>query len=137
MLYGGNKGFLSYQILKIFNMARKISGGRYKSLRKKKLIETPGKPRHTKLGKDKTKIMKGRGGILKRVSLASENALVLDPKTKKSKKVKIKGVVKSLANRYFKSIMVKGTIIDTELGKARITNRPGQEGTISAILIEE
>jgi len=30
--------------------------------------------------------------------------------------------------------MTKGTVIDTDLGKARITSRPGQEGTIQVEL---
>lgn len=31
--------------------------------------------------------------------------------------------------------MNKGAIIETKIGKARITSRPGQSGTINAILI--
>lgn len=118
-------------------MVRKITGGRYIPLRKKKLTEATGNPRLTNLGKTKQKLLKTRGGGTKKVLLTAESVLVLDPKTKKSKKVGIKAVVRSPANRYFKTKMVKGTIIDTELGKARITNRPGQEGSISAIIVEE
>jgi ribosomal protein S8E len=32
--------------------------------------------------------------------------------------------------------MTKGTIVDTEIGKVRITNRPSQEGTINGILLK-
>ena len=31
---------------------------------------------------------------------------------------------------------MKGAIIETSAGKARITNRPSQEGQINAVLIE-
>ncbi|MFC1686173.1 30S ribosomal protein S8e [Nanoarchaeota archaeon] len=118
-------------------MARKITGGRYIPLRKKKLTEVPGKPRLTTLAKDKHKLLKTRGGKSKMVLLTSESVIVMDPKTKKMKKAKITEIVRSPANRYFKTQMVKGTIIKTDLGKARITSRPGQEGSISAVLVEE
>ncbi len=120
-----------------FFMARKISGGRCKSLRKKKLSEIAGKPRLTNLGKEKQKVMRGHGGKEKNVLLAAESAFVLDPKTKKIAKSKINSVLRSPANRYFKTQMVKGTIIDTGLGKAKVTNRPGQEGSVSAVLVSE
>ena len=118
-------------------MVRKISGGKYVPLRKKKLSEIPGRPRLTSLGKEKKKGIRIRGGDAKIVLLTSDNVLVTDPKNNTTKKVKIKSVVRSPANRYFKNIMVKGTIIETEAGKARITNRPGQEGAIAAVLISE
>ncbi|MDE1874214.1 MAG: 30S ribosomal protein S8e [Candidatus Micrarchaeota archaeon] len=54
------------------------------------------------------------------------------------KKAKITGVVESNDNRNFArlAIITKGAVINTELGKARVTNRPGQEGGINAMLIE-
>ena len=118
-------------------MVRKISGGKYIPLRKKKLSEHLGKPRHTTLGKDKKKEIRMSGGKMKTVMLFSETAFVTDPKSKKTQKSKIKSVVKTPANRYFKNIIVKGTIIETEAGKARVTNRPGQEGNIAAVLVSE
>ena|SRR5208283_3338551 len=54
------------------------------------------------------------------------------------KKVKIKGVLESKDNRNFarQNIITKGTIINTEEGKAQVINRPGREGSINARLIE-
>lgn len=54
------------------------------------------------------------------------------------KKVKIKGVLESKDNRNFarQNIITKGTVINTEMGKARVTNRPGREGGVNAILLE-
>lgn len=55
------------------------------------------------------------------------------------KKVKIKSVLESGDNRNFarQNIITKGTVISTELGKARVTNRPGREGVVNAKLIVE
>ena len=117
---------------------RKITGGKYKILRKSKKYELSGNVRKVKLGKTKQKIMRGLGGNLKTVLLSSNYANVLDPTTKKTKKVMIKNVLETPANRFLarQNILNKSAIIETELGKARITNRPSQEGSVNAILIK-
>jgi len=63
----------------------------------------------------------------------------MDPKTKKAKNVKIANVLETPANRFLarQNILVKSAIIETELGKARITNRPSQEGMVQAVLTDE
>lgn len=116
---------------------RKITGGKYKKSRKKKLYELPGTSRVVKLGKDKSKFIRTRGGALKRVSLSGETANIMVKG--KAKKAKIKNVLETPSNRFFarQNVLVKGAIILTDLGKARITNRPSQEGFINAILLPE
>jgi len=118
---------------------RKITGGKYKKFKKKKKYELPGIERKVKLGKNKKKILKIMGGNKKTVLLSSEFVNILNPETKKSKKVKIKNVLETPSNRFLarQNILVKSAIIETELGKARITNRPSQEGMIQGILIKE
>ncbi len=55
------------------------------------------------------------------------------------KKTVIKGVLESKNNRNFarQNIITKGTIINTDIGKAVVTNRPGREGTVNARLLDE
>ncbi len=80
--------------------------------------------------------VRGRGGAVRPVLKHTAFANVL---TKQGyKKAKITGVEESKDNRNFArlGIMTKGTVINTELGKARIINRPGQEGSINAVLME-
>ena len=50
-----------YQLL-YMNKGRKISGGRYIRSRKKKLNEIAGQKRTVKLGEEKRKSKKGKGG---------------------------------------------------------------------------
>ncbi len=116
---------------------RKISGGKYHRRRKKRLHERPGQPRTVKIGPEKRKILKGKGGNKKVVLLMSDTANVKD-KTGKTKNVKIKNVLETPSNRFLarQNILVKSAIIETDLGKARITNRPSQEGNVQAVLIE-
>lgn len=118
---------------------RKISGGRYKKQRKKKFYEKKGEVRIVKLAPLKRKKIRIRGGKTKIVMLSANEANVLDKKTKKSKKVKIKNVLETPSNRFLarQNILLKGAIVDTELGKAKITNRPSQEGSVQAVLLEE
>lgn len=117
---------------------RKISGGRYRDYRKKRLYELGNLPRLTKLGEKRLKIIKSKFGKKKKVLLQADMANVYNPKTKKYSKSKIITIIESSANRHFvrRNIMTKGTMIKTEIGNARITSRPGQEPLINAVLIE-
>ena len=66
-------------------------------------------------------------------------AYVIDQKTSKTIKAEIKSVVGNPANLNYirRNILNKGAIIETNLGKARVTSRPGQTGTVNAILMLE
>ncbi len=116
---------------------KKVSGGRYKYRAKKK--KNLGRlPVNTKLGKRKLKKVRGRSGIEKQKLLNEETANVYNPKTKKYSKLKILNIIDNKANRHFvrRNIITKGAIIKTEKGNARVNSRPGQEGSINAVLVE-
>lgn len=119
------------------NKGRKISGGRYHANRKSKKYELAGIPRIVKLRPGKAKIAREMGGKKRTILLSADIANVIDKKGK-GKKAKIINVTETKANRFWarENRLIKGAIIDTEAGKAKITNRPGQEGTINAVLIE-
>lgn len=116
---------------------KKLSGGLYKPYRKTKVCELLSYPILTKSGNTKLKKMRTRGGHTKIKMLRAEYVNVFDKKEGKHKKVMIKAVLENPANRHFvrKNIINKGAIVDTELGKARITSKPGQEGSLNAVLI--
>ncbi len=116
---------------------RKVSGSRYIDYRKKKLRDLGRDPTSTKVGKQRIRTMRVRAGTLKSVLLGAEFVNVYDSKAKKYKKVKIKAVLENSANRHFvrRNILNKGAIIDTELGKAKVTSRPGQEAVVNAVLV--
>ena len=91
----------------------------------------------TLIGKRRAKSVRTRSAYRKVSVLAADTANLFDPKTKKYGQAKIKTVVENPANRHFirRNIMTKGTVIDTNKGKARITSRPWQDGAINAVLI--
>ena len=117
---------------------RKPSGGRYKQKgRKEKVNELGREPALTHIQKRRAKYVRTRSAYRKVRVLAADTVNLFDPKAKKYGQAKIKTVVENPANRHFirRNIMTKGTVIDTDKGKARITSRPGQDGTINAVLI--
>ena len=119
------------------NKGRKITGGKYVKNRKKKPYEIAGQRRVVKLNADKRKKQRTRGGKEKIVMLSAKTINILT-KDKKTKKAEIKNVLETPSNRFLarQNIITKGTIVDTTLGKAKITNRPTQEGVLNGILIE-
>lgn len=118
---------------------RSPAGSKYKDHRKKKQFELGRAPALTKIAEKKLKKVRIIGGNTKQLLLSSDVANVHDQITKKTFKSKIKGVLENPANRHYvrRSILTKGTVIETEKGKAKVTSRPGQEGTVNAILIKE
>ena len=121
----------------VTNKGRKISGGKYIQNRKKKPYEIKGQKRIVKIGEEKRKTKRTRGGNKKTFLLKTNfiNVLVKG----KMQKTGIKNVLETPSNRFLarQNVLTKGTIVETEFGKVKITNRPSQEGIINGILLEE
>lgn len=117
---------------------RSYTGAKLSIGRKKKLYEIGGQPTLTRVGGRKVKRLRTLGGNSKDKLLREDTVNVFNPSKKKAEKAKIKTVVDNKANRNFirRNILTKGTIVDTDKGKVRITNRPGQEGGINGVVAE-
>ena len=119
--------------------SRSKTGRRIRYARGKRKFEIGRAPHLTIIGKDTRKKIRTRGKNQK-IQLKTTNiAYILDPKTNKTTKTDIVTVKENAANIHYvrRNIMNKGAIIETKIGKARITSRPGQCGTINAILISK
>ena len=116
---------------------KKVSGGKYIKSRKKKFYELAGQKRTVKLGEEKRKMQRVRGGNRK-IFLLRAKFINVQTKDKKNKKAEIKNVLETPSNRFLsrQNVLTKGTIVETDLGKVKIINRPSQEGIINGILIE-
>lgn len=118
------------------NRGKKITGGKYIKNRKKKLYEMQGQKKNVRLGDDKRKSRKVRGGNIKTFLL---KAKTINVQLKgKSKKAEIKNVLETPSNKFLarQNIITKGTIVETDMGKVKITSRPTQEGILNGILVE-
>ncbi len=120
---------------------KKVTGGKKRRHVKVKRKYWMGRfPINTTLAeKEKRKLQRVRGGNYKVKLRYATYANVVNQKTGEVKKVKILRVVETPANRELArhGIIVKGTIIETELGPAVVTSRPGQDGVVNAILAPE
>ena len=118
---------------------RKLSGGRIRLHRKKRTFEIGREKQFTTIGEYKKLKLRTQGQNSKTRLIHSELANVTNPKDNKTSRVKILTVLENGANPFYvrRNIINKGAIIDTEIGKARVTSRPGQHGMVNAILISK
>lgn len=91
----------------------------------------------TKVGQVKKVRKRTMGGGSKIKFISVDFANVTDPKTGLTKKAKILTVVENPANPHFKrrNVLTKGAIIETEMGRAKVTSRPNQNGVVNAVLL--
>lgn len=118
---------------------RKATGGRYTQSRKKRRFEVGREKQFTFLGKPRLKVYRTKGANAKSRVLSTDVANVTDRKTGVTKMSKIITVKQNPANPNYtqRNIMNKGAVIQTELGMAVITSRPGQHGMVNATLVEQ
>jgi small subunit ribosomal protein S8e len=116
---------------------KKATGGRYLNPKKKRKNERNRQTRTVKLGERKTKVLRTKGGNKKLTAHTIDKANITSDK--KSKLVEIKTVLETPSDTFLarQNILVKGAIIETELGKAKITNRPSQEGIVQAVVVSD
>ena len=116
---------------------RKSTGGRLASSRSKKRYEIGRELQQAKIGELTKKVARARGGGRKDRLLRAEVVSVTDPNSGKSFSSKILEVVENTANPNYvrQNIITKGSVIQTEKGKAKVTSRPGQHGIVNAVLI--
>lgn len=118
---------------------RKLTGGRKRAYRVKRKYEAGYFPAETTLGTPKRKRVRGYGGNSKIKLLKENQASVTDPKTGKTEKTKITRVIRNRANVDYnrRGVITKGAEIETGLGAARVTSKPGSDGVINAVLISK
>ena len=85
---------------------------------------------------EKRKAIRVRGGNTK---IAVRKASHVNVKTPEGmKRVKIKTVLENPSNPNWvrRNIITKGVVVDTEIGKVRITSRPTQDGVVNGVIVE-
>ncbi|MGM0510295.1 MAG: 30S ribosomal protein S8e [Thermoplasmatota archaeon] len=117
---------------------RKITGGRRRYSRKKRKFEISPDVVPPVISDEKRKAIRVLGGNRK-IRVAGTRFVNVSDKEGNVEKVEMDTVIENPANPNYvqRNILTKGAIIDTDKGKARITSRPGQDGVVNAVLIEE
>jgi len=118
-------------------MGRKLTGGKLILARGKRKFEIGREQSDTTIGEVRIKKVQIRGGKEKVKMLRGNMVAVSDPVTGLTKMARIETAKENRANLHYmrRNILTKGAIIKTEIGDARITNRPGQDGVINAVLL--
>ncbi len=117
---------------------RKPSGGRYRPQRKKRRFEIGREQQFATIGPQRLKLYRTKGRNQKVRILAAEWANITDPKSGATKRVKIVTVKDNPSDPHFvtRNIVTRGAVIQTELGMAKVTSRPGQDGVVNAVLVK-
>ena len=115
---------------------RKPTGGRKRAWRGKRSFEMGGQPTETTIGGVKKRYSREFGGNVKVKLAQSDWAIVTDKTSGKISKTKLLRVIRNPANVDYqrRRVITKGAIIETQVGQARVTSRPGQDGMINAVL---
>jgi len=116
---------------------RKYTGKKYKHFGKKRKKELTRLTIDTEIGEYKVKKQRVLGGNSKLRLFSSMFINVTDPDTNKTSKVRILGFESNAASKDLnrRHILTKGAVVETELGNAKVTSRPGQHGAINGILV--
>jgi len=115
---------------------RKITGGHRHALRSRRKYEIDRFPNEALIGEQITITRKVRGKNVKTsIKTIDSVNLAIDSKTKR---VKIIKVLENATNNDYqrRGVISKGAILETEEGKCRVVSRPGQHGTVNAILVK-
>lgn len=112
---------------------RKATGALLNTHRKKKKYERGRDFLPANIGESRIVARKSK----KRTALSIGEANILS--NGKIQKTKILSVAENRADAQFirRNILTKGAVVETELGKARITSRPGQHGIVNAVTVEK
>jgi len=114
----------------------KVTGGRRHPLRSRRKYEIDRFPNEAIIGEQITITRKVRGKNVKTAIKTIDSVnLAIDSKIKRVKIIKV--LENSTNNDYQRrGIISKGAILETEEGKCRVVSRPGQHGTVNAILVK-
>jgi len=91
----------------------------------------------TKVGEKDIRVLRKGRGLTAKVKLKHAAFANVIQKDGKIKKAKIRTVIETPDNRHYarQNIITKGAVIDTELGKVKVTNRVGQDGVVNGKLL--
>jgi small subunit ribosomal protein S8e len=117
---------------------RRPSGARATQNKNKRNAEFGRDPAETKIGDRKVNKIRTKGGSEKIRLTNADKINVVDPKTSKVQVTDILNVIENTANSHFvrRNIITKGAVVETGLGKVKVTSRPGQDGVVNGVLVE-
>lgn len=118
---------------------RKYTGGRKIPMRSRRKSEIDRYPNEAVIGSNVELTRRVRGDNSKTALKTVEFANVSNVEENKTTRSKILRVIKNTSNKDYerRGVITKGTVLETELGLARVISRPGQVGLINAVQLKK
>ena len=116
---------------------RTSTGSRLRRFRSKRKFEMGRTPTETLMGETKRQKVDSRGKAKKTPALKIQFVNVTDPAKGTTFRAEIQDVESNPANMDYqrRKVITRGSIIKTSKGRAKVTNRPGQDGILNAVLV--
>jgi len=116
---------------------RTRTGGRRRRSSDRRKHQLGSEPTETTVGERRLKTVDARGGTEKVRAMQTDTATVATEDGTVS--ATIENVVENPANPNYarRNILTRGAVIETSEGRARVTSRPGQDGQVNAVLVDE
>jgi small subunit ribosomal protein S8e len=117
---------------------RKSTGGKRRPNRSRRAFEADDYPFEPVVGDTVRSPKRTRGGTLAFGLRAASEANVFDGNSGKTVKTKIVRVSANKANREYerRGVITRGAVIETELGSAKVTSKPSDDGVVNAVLLK-
>jgi small subunit ribosomal protein S8e len=117
---------------------KKLTGGKRRPNRSRRAFEADDYPFEPVVGETARSPKRTRGGSLTYGLRAAAEANVFDGSSGKTVKSKIVRVSVNKANREYerRGVITRGAVIETELGSAKVTSKPSNDGVVNAVLIK-
>jgi small subunit ribosomal protein S8e len=117
---------------------RKETGGKRRPYRGRKASEADDYAFETAVGEMASDPKRSRGGKWKFGLRQANKANVFDPSTNRTVKAEIVRVTANPANREYerRGVITRGATIETDLGSAKVTSKPSDDGVVNAVLIK-
>lgn len=117
---------------------RKLTGGKRRPNRSRRAFEADDYPFEPVVGDVVRDPKRTRGGTLQYGLRGANEANVYDSASGKTMKTKIVRVTANKANREYerRGVITRGATIETELGAAKVTSKPSDDGVVNAVLLK-
>jgi small subunit ribosomal protein S8e len=117
---------------------QKKTGGKKRAFRTKRIHDQGRHPIESAFGETERKKVSGRSNKIKIKIVKTQSVNVSNPNTGLTERLNIIEVISNPANADYnrRRVITKGAIVRTDKGLAKIVSRPGQNGSLNAILYE-
>lgn len=117
---------------------KKLTGGKRRPNRSRRAFEADDYPFEPVVGETVRSPKRTRGGTLSFGLREAAEANVYDSASSKTIKTKIVRVTANKANREYerRGVITRGATIETDLGSAKVTSKPSDDGVVNAVLLK-